>query len=254
MDIDFHCTKCGACCRELWLPLSISEAAEWLDRGHAVDILCEAIPWPDELPASNRQAIFKRARSFPARSGALPIRVLVTLAAPQGHGCPHLGSDQLCAIYENRPAICRVYPAEGNPFLVLDPSRRRCPPECWGSGGKAYLRDSRYVDADLRKLVHKVRDRAVIETESLQRICQVLEVKVAAVANEGYVVHSPTPAMLRTAIVQRHARVDVARDWRFVTNRMATLEALGECMADALPDGASGSAAFRYVSLFANQP
>lgn len=218
-----------------------------------MELLCEAIPWPEELPAGQRQAIFKRARSFSAQSGALPVRVLVILAAPQGNGCPHLNANNLCDIYARRPAICRTYPAETHPFQVLDPARRRCPPECWGGGGEPYMRDSRYVSAELRKLISVVRDRAIIEAESMQRICRRLRIQTAALANEGYVVHRPPPEDLLAALRQRHqpfAAIEGDAGWCFVSGLVGTLGALEECAAEAMSDSRLTDSACRYVSLF----
>jgi hypothetical protein len=53
MDIDFDCTMCGKCCHDLRLPLTVTEAIAWLERGNDVQILCEALPWPEEPPAEN---------------------------------------------------------------------------------------------------------------------------------------------------------------------------------------------------------
>ena len=117
MDIDFECTMCGKCCHDLRLPLTVTEAVAWLERGNNVQILCEALPWPEEPPAENRLATHKRRRSFASMSGSLPTRVLVTLAAVYAGPCPNLRPDMRCAIYEQRPLVCRIYPAEINPFI-----------------------------------------------------------------------------------------------------------------------------------------
>ena len=53
-----------------------------------------------------------------------------TLAKPLGVPCRHLGPDQLCGIYADRPAVCRGYQpdwicAEVAPLPTLDARVRR---------------------------------------------------------------------------------------------------------------------------------
>lgn len=36
MSLNFECTQCGRCCRDLKLPLTVPEAVAWLEDGHAV--------------------------------------------------------------------------------------------------------------------------------------------------------------------------------------------------------------------------
>jgi uncharacterized protein len=37
---------------------------------------------------------------------------IAALDKPLGLRCPHLGNDNLCMVYENRPAVCRSYSAD----------------------------------------------------------------------------------------------------------------------------------------------
>ena len=37
---------------------------------------------------------------------------IASLDKPLGLRCPHLGPDNLCRTYENRPAVCRSYEAD----------------------------------------------------------------------------------------------------------------------------------------------
>ena len=134
MDIDFECTMCGNCCHDLRLPLTVAEALAWLGRGNEVQILCEALPWPEEPAADNLQAAHKRRRSFAAMSGSLPTRIVVILTGAFVGPCPNLQADMRCRIYEERPFVCRIYPAEINPFIELVPANKGCPPEAWTPG------------------------------------------------------------------------------------------------------------------------
>src|SRR5471030_1717171 len=74
-NLNFSCVSCGKCCHDLRLPLTWQEAIDWLSRDGTVELLCEALPWPEEPEPSNLQAQHKRRRSFPTMSGNLPIRV-----------------------------------------------------------------------------------------------------------------------------------------------------------------------------------
>ena len=55
MTLHFSCTMCGRCCRDLRVPLGLSEVLDWLRDGGEVQLLCEAIPWLVE-PANRKSA------------------------------------------------------------------------------------------------------------------------------------------------------------------------------------------------------
>ncbi|MDB6084618.1 MAG: hypothetical protein JWN43_2499, partial [Gammaproteobacteria bacterium] len=134
MSVHFECTQCGKCCRDLKLPLTAAEAVQWLGSGHQVQIICDALPWVEELPPDHpdgQRAAHRKRRSFGVMSGTVPTRVVVILAANLAGACPNLMADMRCAIYERRPLVCRIYPAEINPFVVLEPEKKACPPEAW---------------------------------------------------------------------------------------------------------------------------
>ncbi|MFV8607467.1 YkgJ family cysteine cluster protein [Ralstonia pseudosolanacearum] len=252
MDIDFQCTKCGQCCRDLWLPLSAQEALRWLEDGNAVNVLCEAIPWPSELPASNRQAAFKRERSFAATSGTLAIRVLVTLAAPLGGRCPNLLADNLCSIYERRPVVCRIYPAHANPFLELVPQQRRCSPDAWQVVGSPLMRNGEYVRGELRLLIQARQDRAVEDVPVHAALCKELGIRAAAMANEGFVVHAPDRLGMLSALRSAIDRASSAlQDWEFISDRAATVEAIRSCDA-ACSFASQHPGQFDYLSALAS--
>src|SRR5260370_41132964 len=103
MDIDFECTMCGKCCHDLRLPLTVTEAVAWLERGNDVQIICEALPWLEEPPADNPLAAHKRRRSFAAFSGSLPTTVVVILAAADAGPSPTLQSDRRLGCWKPRP-------------------------------------------------------------------------------------------------------------------------------------------------------
>ena len=144
-DLDFACNGCGGCCRDLRIPLTIDEATAWLQRGGHVELLCDAMPWLVEPEPDNAFAAYKRARSTAALSGSLPVRVTVMLTASHAGPCPNLRDDLRCAIYDERPLVCRIYPAEVNPFVPLAPAGKQCSPDAWQQ--TPFVRGGTIVDA-----------------------------------------------------------------------------------------------------------
>jgi Fe-S-cluster containining protein len=229
VDLHFGCTQCGKCCHNLKLPLTVAEAGVWLAEGSEVQIICDAAPWAAEPAADDRQAAHRRRRSFAALSGALPTRVSVILAANFSGACPNLQADMRCAIYERRPLVCRIYPAEINPFIQLDPAKKACPPEAWTDDQPLLLRDGRVMSDLIRRNVQLTRDTDALDVEVKRRLCSALNLNCAALANEGFVVYSPGRAALLTALRQAaDDRDDQAppTGWRFISNRSDTITAL----------------------------
>jgi Fe-S-cluster containining protein len=229
MDVHFECTQCGNCCRDLKLPLTVVEAINWLTDGYSVQIICEALPWLKEPPADDRKAAHRWQRSFAATSGSMPSRVVVILAANFAGSCPNLMADMRCGIYERRPLVCRVYPAEINPFLQLDVARKACPPEAWGVEHPLLLRDGRVVDARVRESIRQSRDTDRRNVEIKRRLCMALNLNSTALADEGFVVHSPDRAGLLTQLARAVEKPDVETvdtQWRFISNRAETVDSL----------------------------
>lgn len=250
MDIDFRCTQCGDCCRGMRLPLSIEEAINWLNDGNPVEVLCEAIPWPDEPPPGNRMAMFKRYRSFPAVSGQMPIRVLVTLAAPQGERCPNLSAQNCCDIYERRPAVCRTYPAEINPFRQLITAQRRCPPEAWAPVGSPFMREARYVESELLGLIKGRHQKTIDEVRRLDALCRELEINRAAMSNRGFAVHLPPTEDLRKALISSDQRAATSLvEWEFISDDKTAVEELLSCGATCSLDSGPLPQNVRYLKV-----
>jgi Fe-S-cluster containining protein len=229
MDLHFKCTQCGKCCQNLKLPLTVSEAMDWLTKGHAVQIICEAMPWLEEPAADDRKAAHRRRRSFATMSGSMPTRVIVILAANLAGRCPNLQADMRCGIYEHRPLVCRIYPAEINPFLQLDPAMKACPPEAWTVDHPLMQRDGRVQDDRLAENIQQARDTDAGNVQVKRRLCAALKLNSAALANEGFVVYSPDCAVLLTELVRAVEQPDgetVETQWRFISNRAETIDSL----------------------------
>jgi Fe-S-cluster containining protein len=250
-DTNFACTTCGQCCHDLRLPLTITEAIDWLKRGGQLELLCEAIPWPVEPEPNNAQAAYKRARSSAVMSGTLPVRVSIILAAAFAGACPNLRADMLCGIYDERPLVCRIYPAEINPFVPMVPQNKACPPEAWQT--TPLQRQAVLVDASTYQLVQQSRLATQSETPLRIQICRELGLDHAALANEGFVIHTPDRDALLTALEQCCASPlpdDESAQWTFVSNRSMTMEALASVGAVGYPDQRTADKAFRYHGFF----
>lgn len=228
----------------------MDEAIDWLRDGGDIQIFCEAIPWPEEPPPGNLQAHHKKGRSFAARSGTLPVRVVVTLVASFQGPCPHLQADMRCGAYEKRPRVCRIYPAEVNPFIRLDPASKACPPEAWSADKTVLMRGDFVADPVLERCIARSREADRHDVDAKERLCVTLGIDTAALANEGFLIYSPRKDVMLDALnaalssmAVGHAHDDSAGQWRFMTNRAATRTVLDEIgalvvpAADAMADG-----------------
>ena len=161
----------------------------------------------------------------------MPIRVVVILAARIDGACPNLLPDLRCGIYQRRPLVCRVYPAEINPFVQLEPRNKACPPEAWAVHHPLLQRKGVLADDAVRRDVQLSRATDEIDAPMKLRLCEALKVRDAALAAEGFVVYSPSIAALQEALSQAMAKTGAAPDpdrdpWRFLSNQSGTVESL----------------------------
>ncbi|MGY3230781.1 Fe-S-cluster containining protein [Luteibacter sp. HA06] len=240
MPLHFSCTLCGRCCHNLRLPLGLAEARTWLREGGSVEIFCEAIPWPQEMPAEDGMAQHKRKRSFPAMSGTLPVRVIVSLLATFAGACPNLQSDMTCGIYERRPMACRIYPAEVNPFLSVEPAQKLCPPEAWDSTAVLQTDTGEWADATVAEAVESRRGSDYREASAKALLCERLGISEAGLTNEGVVTYTPERARFLEAFEALDAAsldaLTQAHDlaWTMVSHRDRTLTLLASAGAHLL--------------------
>jgi Fe-S-cluster containining protein len=250
VNIDFDCTMCGKCCHGLRVPLTVDEAIGWLGRGDDVQVMCEAIPWPEEPPQDNLLAAHKRGRSFAATSGSLPTRIAVTLVGSFAGACPNLLEDMRCGIYEERPLVCRIYPAEINPFVQLDPANKECPPEAWAPGKQILLRDGTVVDTTMKALIQASRERDVRDVHVKERVCAELGLDSAALASEGFLAYSPVREALLTAL--EHCRdtkesQNPVSNWQIASSKQATVDVLESVGAVSFSVEEKNSPLFEYL-------
>lgn len=221
MSLRFACTSCGRCCHDLRLPLSISEALRWLDRGGTVEILADAAPQIGDADADpNLAAGYRRERALRGRSGTLPILINLTLVATFSGACPNLLPSMRCGAYDVRPNTCRIFPAELLPGRVVDPASKACPPEAWnaqvGAGGAGPLESDTSIDRAIRA----ARDASLADVPGKQNVARMLGIKTVGLSNEGLVVHRRPSAALKRAIeiaCKGAFPRDDERSWRFAS-------------------------------------
>jgi Fe-S-cluster containining protein len=255
MDIHFGCTQCGKCCRDTKVPLTVTEAIKWLNRGDEVQLLCEGSPWPEALDGDPRAAHFKR-RSFAVMCGSMPTRVVVMLVANVSGACPNLLSDMRCGIYEDRPLVCRIYPAEINPFVALERENKACPPEAWAGDQPLLQRGRVLTDKVISRDIELSRAADVLDADLKRRLCFALNLTHAALVHEAVLVYSPTAQTLLSALAVATAAdpcQEPAAQWRFVSDQPETLETLARTGGITLNLHDARAASFQYLG-FKREP
>lgn len=256
MALHFSCTMCGRCCHGLRLPLSLPEALAWIDDGGQVEVFCEAVPWPEEPADDNGPAWHKRRRSFLARSGHLPVRVVVSLVASFDGACPNLRPDMGCGIYERRPTACRVYPAEVNPFIGVDPAIKLCPPEAWQARDVLQDDSGQWVDPEVAAAVVRRRGDDYAETDAKALLCERLGIHEAGLSNEGVLAYTPSQDHLRKvlqAVIETSNPSAPEADWTLVSQRLRTMWLLESAGARALQSVDLAGANRRFVSFASDE-
>ena len=235
--------------------MSAYEAVDWLNDGNEVQIICEALPWAQDRSADDPEAARFKQRSFAALSDLLPIRVLVMLVANIPGDCPNLLPDFRCGVYERRPLVCQIYPAEVNPFLQLDKTLKGCPEDAWGSHQPLLMRGGKLVNADIQLKIDQWRATEELEIIVKRQTCSALQISDASVAQEGFLVFTPPrDALLRTldaALRGWYAvndKLSAETPWRFVTDRSETAQSLTRSGAVVLsPSSSTAAMACEYI-------
>jgi Fe-S-cluster containining protein len=155
-------------------------------------------------------------------SGSMPTRVVVMLVANVVGACPYLLANNRCGIYEDRPLVCRIYPAEINPFIALKPGNKACPPEAWGQCQPVLQRGGALVDDLIRQDIELSQAADVLEAELKRRLCLALNVEHTGLVHEAVLVYSPSAETLSSALAFAIATGSVqepAAQWRFVSDQ-----------------------------------
>jgi uncharacterized protein len=82
---------------------------------------------------------------------------IAALDKPLGQRCPHLREDNLCAVYEDRPAVCRAYAADAFCAQIAAPTLAE--------------RVQKYLAAfDLEREAQRVRERGETSMKAARRL------------------------------------------------------------------------------------
>jgi len=244
------------------IPLSVAEAVKWLNRGHQVQLICEASPWPKDSNDEDPRAEHFKRRSFAVMSGSMHARVVAVLVANIAGACPNLSADMLCGIYDDRPLVCRIYPAEVNPLLALNPEKKLCPPEAWTTDKPPFQCNGNVISAGLVRDIETLRQADALDANLKSRLCVALNVADTGLVHEAVLVYSPAPDELLAALTLARDGNDVESmpaQWRFVSDRTETIEDLAANGGIAMrPRDAVGAAFqhfnFKREALFCSYP
>jgi Fe-S-cluster containining protein len=205
-SIRFACTGCGKCCTGHHVPLTLAEAHQWAVSGGQVVVLIEGfLADGPGMPADQREHVLRR--SFPVPCGAGQLQVSITFAAFNPGRCRNLDDNDLCGIYETRPLVCRIYPAEINPHLPLRPENKDCPPEAWEQGPEL-IHGSLPVDEALRALIEASRQADRDDIAGKVAICQALGMTTSALKGNGFTAWLPDMAAFAAVLGQAPQAVD----------------------------------------------
>lgn len=218
VPLRFNCVGCGACCRGRYVPLTLDETRQWLDRGHRVGVLIEAFAKDDPVNPAERFDHNSR-RAVTVRSGQAEIYLSVVFAGDALSDCPNLGPDNMCTIYSERPLVCRIYPMEINPFIALDPSNKDCPSEAWEPTGDVVINEAGEVGNDIARLIMASRQADASDALTKARICERLGFDVAGWKGDGFAVYQPDIAQMQAALMAEQA--DAKHDDRVGTGAWA---------------------------------
>jgi Fe-S-cluster containining protein len=149
------------------------------------------------LPAQQRE--HAERRSAVVRSGATDAHVAITFAAYNVGPCRNLDEDKLCRIYERRPLVCRIYPAEINPHIPLNPAAKDCPPESWEKG-PVLIAGGEWVDQELVDLIQRSRQADRDDIGIKDAICAMLGIRTTALKGDGFTAYLPNMSAFASVI------------------------------------------------------
>ena len=215
MNTTFSCVGCGKCCTDHHVPLTLAEARMWAADGGQVIVLVEAFLGNGlGLPAQQRE--HAERRSLAVRSGNTDAHVAITFAAYNVGRCRNLDEDNLCRIYERRPLVCRIYPAEINPHIPLDPIAKDCPPESWQQG-PLLIAGGELVDQELVELIQRSRQADRDDIRTKDAICAALGIRTTALKGDGFTAYLPEMSAFAAVIDQVTAQPlsEASSEWVF---------------------------------------
>ncbi|WP_085584883.1 MULTISPECIES: YkgJ family cysteine cluster protein [unclassified Pseudomonas] len=215
MNTTFSCVGCGKCCTDHHVPLTLAETRMWAADGGQVIVLVEAFLGNGlGLPAQQRE--HAERRSAVVRSAEAHVHVAITFAAYNVGPCRNLDDDKRCRIYERRPLVCRIYPAEINPHIPLNPAAKDCPPESWTQGPELIV-GGELVDRELVELIQRSRQADRDDIRIKEAVCGLLGIRTTALKGDGFTAYLPDMAALAGVIDQVTAQplAETPGEWQF---------------------------------------
>jgi len=166
------------------------------------------------LPAQQRE--HAERRSLVVRSGTTEAHVAITFAAYNVGRCRNLDEENLCRIYERRPLVCRIYPAEINPHIPLNPAAKDCPPESWQQGPLLIV-GGELVDQELLELIQRSRQADRDDIRIKDAICAALGIRTTALKGDGFTAYLPQMDAFAAVIDQVSAQPlsGTSSEWLF---------------------------------------
>ncbi|WP_431258607.1 YkgJ family cysteine cluster protein [Roseateles chitinivorans] len=208
--IRFNCVGCGDCCRGRhgFMSLTLAETVAWLRRGQRVAVLLEAFPASGEQEAGPGLQL-PVDYGVEVRSGGMGLRIAPVFGADLQAGCPNLADDNACRIYDDRPAVCRLYPAQTHPLSVFRMDTRACPPEAWNPpAGVILVEEDGRMPPGIQAMVEAFQGELGRDAAAKVAICEALGVHLAGWRGNGIVIHIPSVQDFLDAIAQAGARTE----------------------------------------------
>lgn len=188
------------------MSLTLAETAAWLRRGHRVAVLLEAFPATGEQEAGPGLQL-PVDYGVEVRSGGLGLRIAPVFGADLHAGCPNLADDNACRIYDDRPAVCRLYPAQTHPLSVFRKDTRACPPEAWDPpAGVILVEGDGRMPPGIQAMVEAFQGELGRDAAAKVAICEALGVHLAGWRGDGIVIHIPAVQDFLDAIAEVGAR------------------------------------------------
>jgi Fe-S-cluster containining protein len=246
MNTTFSCVGCGKCCTDHHVPLTLAEARMWAADGGQVIVLVEAFLGNGlGLPAQQRE--HAERRSVRVRSGSTDAHVAITFAAYNVGPCRTLDEDKLCRIYERRPLVCRIYPAEINPHIPLNPAAKDCPPESWEQG-PLLIAGGELVDQELIELIQRSRQADRDDIQTKDAICALLGIRTTALKGDGFTAYLPNMSAFAAVMdqVSEQLSTNAPSEWLF---HLSGEDVAGQVVAAGAQVVAEPAQTYAFISL-----
>ncbi|MBN6773779.1 YkgJ family cysteine cluster protein [Pseudomonas granadensis] len=246
MNTTFSCVGCGKCCTDHHVPLTLAEARMWAADGGQVIVLVEAF-LGNGLGLPMQQREHAERRSVRVRSGSTDAHVAITFAAYNVGPCRNLDEDKLCRIYERRPLVCRIYPAEINPHIPLNPAAKDCPPESWEQG-PLLIAGSELVDQELIELIQRSRQADRDDIQTKDAICALLGIRTTALKGDGFTAYLPNMSAFAAVMdqVSEQLSTNAPSEWLF---HLSGEDIAGQVVAAGAQVVAEPAQTYAFISL-----